>query len=503
MNAKNKSPRPRRFPALAALVIIWLFVVCMVGQAAQPLTILHWNDFHAQNLPWRDKIDGVEVTVGGAAYFAGLLDSLRGVYPGALALHAGDEFTGTPISSITQGKSQIEILNRIMPEAFELGNHEFDYGWANLQERMAQADFPLVCCNVVDSVSGQPIARPSLIVERNGVKIAIIGVMTRHLAGSVLAEALPGLKVEDPVPLVNQLLDELEKQTDMQIALTHQGVEEDQRLAEGCPRLEVIVGGHRHARLFEPLITNGVPILQAGDKGEYLGVFQAQVDTAANRLVSFTGQLLLVRTNALYPRQDIEAWVKAQEATVAAELDKVVGVLAGPWVRSDEGESNVGDWTADAMLRLTGRDLAFINSGGLRRDLPAGQVKVRDLWEVHPFGNRLLGFQLSGEELHRAISFQATNRSRFLQVGGLRYRARGQTGEILELTVAGKPLDPTQLYSVVTNEYVLGHADRYFGFGLGDREITDLGWIDRDLVLQAFKQEREVEAVKDGRIVIE
>jgi len=322
------------------------------------------------------------------------------------------------------------------------------------------------------------------------------------MAASVLPGAFQGLRIDDAAPIVNNLLDSLEAVSDIQVALTHQGVDEDQRLARACPRLDVIVGGHRHAVFKEPLVENGVPILQAGSKGEYLGVFEAQVDTAANRIVSYEGHLVVVDTKAIRPRQDIAALVGAQEGVASADLNKIVGRLLQDWEREDDAESNVGDWTCDAMIRLTGRDIAFINSGGLRKDVPAGDVTARDLWELHPFGDRLMGFELTGGELKRALVYQTRDRSRFLQVGGLRYRARRGSGEILELTIGGQPVDPQRRYSVVANEYVVGHVEKYFGFGLGDREVTDLGWIDRELVMKAFIAQGTVASKKDGRIEI-
>lgn len=489
--------------ALIGLTVGLLWCSWAGGRNPQPITILHWNDFHAQNLPWETEIEGVKVEVGGAAYLAGLLDSLRLTEPRAIALHAGDEFTGMPVSSFTQGESQIEILNEIKPDAFELGNHEFDYGWAILQKRMAEAEFPILCCNVFDSTTGQPIARSSLILVRDGVKIGVIGVVTGRLRESVRYDALPGLRVEDPVGVVNSLLDELEELTDIQVALTHQGVEEDKRLAKGCPRLDVIVGGHRHVTLFEPLVENRVPILQAGSKGEYLGIFQADVDTASNHIVSYTGKLVVVVADSIRPRQEVAELVEKQEKLASADMDRVIGRLTTPWVRSDEGESNVGDWTADAMIKLTGKDIAFINSGGFRKDLPAGPVTVGDIWELHPFGDQLYSFKISGEELRKLISLQAKSDRPPLQVGGLRYKAQKATGKILDLTVGGKPVEPKRLYSVVTNEFVLGHASRLFGFDLGDREVTNLGWVDRELVLKAFRQEEVVSSHKDGRIKLE
>ena len=480
-----------------------LFYGCQSKSDPLPVTILHWNDFHAQNLPFVTTMGGDTVEVGGAAYLAGLLDSLRTSLPGALALHAGDEFTGTPICSFTQGQSQIDLLNLMIPDAFALGNHEFDYGWGILQERLVTANFPVLCCNVVDSSTGRPVVKSSIIIERNGVKIGVIGVIQQKLAGSVIKGALAGLSVEDPVPIVKRLLHELERSTDIQVALTHQSLNDDKRLARNCPGLDVIVGGHQHLRIFEPLLVNGVPILQAGSKGEYLGFFQAQVDTAADRIISYEGKLIPVISRSIRPRDDVMALVEAQEKIISAEVDRVIGYLKEPWIRASDGESNVGNWTADAMVRMTGCDIAFINSGGFRKNLPAGPVTVRDLWELHPFNDRLMKFEISGRDLHRAMSYHVTSNRRLLQVGGIRYRARKSTGEILEMTVGGKPVQLDRRYTVITNEFVAGHIEDYLGLSLPESDIEDTGWIDRLLVEEAFIQEGTVSSRKDGRIILE
>lgn len=490
-----------RLSRILALVCLAAFTlgVSAADHTAQ-ITLLHWNDFHAQNIPFTTTIEGMKIKVGGAAYLAGLLDSLRRAMPGPIALDAGDEFTGTPISALTKGESQILLLNRIKPEAFEIGNHEFDYGWPNLMQRLEEADFPVLCCNLLDSASGKPVARPSLVLKVNGVKVGLIGVILPSLKNSVLPGSVPGLKVADPVPIVNKLLDSLAKVTDIQVALAHEGTEDDQRLAQGCPRLDVIVGGHRHAVLFDPIMVGNTYILQAGSKGQYLGVFQALVDTSENRVVSATERLFLIESDSLTSDPAIAALVDSLEKTSAAGLDTVLGTLTEPWVRNDTGESNVGDWTADAMIRLTGRQIAFLNSGGLRRDLPAGPVKARDLWELNPFGNRLMGFTLSGAELERIVKFQAEHGRDLLQVGGLRYSAQRSNGKIKELTVGGAPVDTSKQYTVVANEYVTGHPEKFFGFALGNRTITDLGWTDRDLAIKAFTQAGTVTSRKDGRI---
>ncbi|MCX6641071.1 MAG: bifunctional UDP-sugar hydrolase/5'-nucleotidase [bacterium] len=485
------------------LLLVQFVLLTAAGNCAEPLpiTILHWNDFHAQNMPFDRSSDSGKVAVGGAAYLAGLLDSLKGVEPRVIVLDAGDEFTGTPVSSITKGKSQFDVLNLIHPDAFEIGNHEFDVGWENLKSRIKEAKFSVLCSNVFDTSSNSSIASSSVIVTKDGVKVAVIGVIMGNLAGSVMGSALPGMRVDDPVKIVNLLLDGLEPQTDLQIALTHEGVEQDQRLAQGCPRLDLIVGGHQHVRLFDPVVENGVPILQAGSKGEYLGMFKALVDTSENRIVSYFEKLIPVIDSSIKTNPEVASLVEKQEKAIAGDMDQVVATLKEPWVRAYEGESNVGDWTADAMIKLTGKDISLINSGGFRRDLPAGPVTIRQIWELHPFGNRLVGFELSGEELLHAFGYQVRTKGDVVQVGGLRYRA-SSAGKVLELTIAGKPVDPQRRYTVISNEYVSGHMKKYFDLDLGKRPVTDLGWIDRDLVMEAMTQEGTVSSRIDGRIAL-
>ncbi|MBU0517339.1 5'-nucleotidase C-terminal domain-containing protein, partial [bacterium] len=263
-----------------------------------------------------------------------------------------------------------------------------------------------------------------------------------------------------------------------------------------------IVGGHQHTRLYEPDVVNGIPILQAGANGMFLGFFQATYDPAIDKLTNFSGKLLPVYSDSIRARKDIADLIAGQEVQVAAELDRVIGELTEPWIRHYRSESNVGNWTADAIVKLTGRDIAFMNSGGLRRNVSAGSVKVRDIWEVHPFGNAMQAFEISAQELQQIVQDFGTEASDFLQVGGMRFKVKRGSGKILELTIGGKPLDPHKTYTVAANAFIVGHDEKYFGFSVDDRQVEDLGWIDRDIALKAFEDEGTVTSIIDGRITI-
>src|SRR6056297_2107738 len=140
-------------------LLLTVFATVSCANKIAETEIIHWNDFHSANLPYTPAYNNPEkIEVGGYAILAGYIDSLRNIYDNALVVHAGDDFQGSPVSSITKGLSQIMILNKIQPDAFTIGNHEFDYGKENLYEVLERANFPVVSANIYDEEKGQLFA---------------------------------------------------------------------------------------------------------------------------------------------------------------------------------------------------------------------------------------------------------------------------------------------------------------------------------------------------------
>ena len=176
-----------------------------------PMTILHWNDFHSQNIPTevrrRDEDSGRDIItqIGGYAALAGLVDSIRAAEERTLVLHAGDDFQGSPVSLATFGESQLIILNLIQPDVFALGNHEFDYGTDRLSDYVVSARFPVICANVINAKTGEYIVSPYTIVEKSGVKIAVIGLMSPDFEILIMKDNIEELTVLDPAQTVRAL----------------------------------------------------------------------------------------------------------------------------------------------------------------------------------------------------------------------------------------------------------------------------------------------------------
>jgi 5'-nucleotidase / UDP-sugar diphosphatase len=476
-----------------------------------PLTLLHYNDFHAQNLPVDTKIrdaQGVERTVpmGGAAALAGYADSLRFAQINVLLLHAGDDLTGTPVSTLTEGRSQFELLEIIQPDAMTLGNHEFDYGTDNLRRLLRQVSFPVVSANLWDKALGAPFVPRWRLVHLRGLTVGIIGVTTPELPALTMRENVRDLDVLDPVLCVRQAIATLRDTlgADVIVVLSHQGVEADSALAVAVPGIDVIVGGHSHTELDAPLRVGQTLIAQAGSRGRWLGRVDLAIDPRTHRPLSATGSLVELRADLIRPHRVVAARVTELESTVDQRLREVIGTLASPWTRAQgRRESNVGSWMADAVRLRSGADIAFLNSGGIRRDCAAGPITLRDMWEISPFGNDLVSFEVRGAQLPSMLAWQAVSAAEFCQVSGLRYRYDAATTR-LDITVDGQPLDSTRTYRIATNHFVGGHLHDVFGLSEASITASPLqpALTDRDALIEAVRAQRRITAVMDGRIEI-
>ena len=246
------------------------------------LTIVHVNDTHSQLEPVRaDDLAGT----GGVLERVAYIDSVRKADgpENVLLLHAGDFWQGTCYFSEFGGTVEVDIINQIKYDAVTLGNHEFDNGLEALGERLSSIEVPVVVCNYDFSPfeAGKYI-KPYVIVEKAGKKIGIVGVLT-SLGSMVQGDISNRLPEYDMIPTVQKYVDEIRPQCDYVIALTHIGYTEhnpgdttDPMLAAATRGIDLIVGGHSHTFLYEPVVVKNldskeVPILQTGWRGSYQG----------------------------------------------------------------------------------------------------------------------------------------------------------------------------------------------------------------------------------------
>jgi len=481
-----------------------LFVFAQLyGQ--EKLTILHWNDFHSFNKPYETKLgDTIKVKVGGYAALSGLINQIKRDVKNVALVHAGDDFQGTPISTITKGMSQIKLLNLVKPDVFSLGNHEFDYGKNILMKQIEKMNFSPVSANIFDKSSGRLFVNPYKIKCYGGLRVGYIGLMSPLLNQLTLRDNIKGLKILDPSVAAQKYITAIKDSVDLIVIVSHMGVGYDEDLAKNISGADIIIGGHSHTALFEPKIVNNIYICQAGKHGKYLGRIDLEFDKSQKKVVNFQSNLIPVIVNKIDIDIDVARVVDSLEQVASKELDKVIGVLKKDWILQKRSESNLGNWQTDVMREYAGTDIAFQNSGGIRKSLMAGKITIRDMWELNPFSNYFGTFELTGAELKKALERNSTREGEFLQVSGLQYKynPNNAIGErVIEVMVNNQPIDIMKNYSVCTNNFLIGVFYETFRVSPDKKKVKYLPGTDRDIFIEAVKKQKTISSNIEGRIV--
>ncbi len=449
---------------------LWLLSVFPLASQPKTVTILHTNDIHANFIPheatWIKETP--KPMVGGINELSFALDSIRKINNATLYLDAGDIMTGNPITEYEYkgalGGALFEMMNMIGCEAWCLGNHDFDLGQQNLLRLTEIAKFPTLSANVVNDKGEYPVNnKPYIIVEKNGLKIGIIGVMSQGLYGLVNQTMLVGIKVLAPAATTQKFIDELQPKTDLIIALTHEGVDDDSVLAMNVHGLNVIVGGHSHTRLKKPKLINGVIIVQTGSYCENLGILDLTVEN--KKVTQYNGQLLQLWYDSARPKTELSAFIDSARHGIEKDYSQVIGTLKKDWVRDDNGESGIGDFLADAQREAAHADVGFMNNTGIRKNLSAGPISKRDIFEILPFRNILTTFVLNGNEV-KTIVLNYIEKHLRIQTSGIQCEwKRSSDGkvEIVKLEINGKPFDEQGTYIGAASDFFIGEARHYLG----------------------------------------
>jgi 2',3'-cyclic-nucleotide 2'-phosphodiesterase (5'-nucleotidase family) len=335
------------------------------------------------------------------------------------------------------------------------------------------------------------------ILRLRGASVGVIGLAPPDLPVLTMRENVRDLDVLDPAIAVRQAIDELGRNFNVNIiiVLSHMGLDADSALAEEVGDIDVIIGGHSHTVLAAPRRVNGTIIAQAGERGQWLGRIDASFDAATGVLLSHHGRLIPTRADLVIPDPVVAAKVAELEALVDAGLSEKIAVLENDWVRVLDGECNIGNWQVDVMRDFAKADVAFQNIGGIRKDMQAGPLTLRDMWEISPFGNEFVTFTVTGAQLLDMLRYQARVSNEFCQVSGLRYRYdfTADADVALRADVAGNPIDSARTYLIATNSYVGGHLHDVFGLPERDIEVSPVlpAAVGRDVFIDYARKQAE------------
>jgi 5'-nucleotidase len=449
------------------------------------------------------------------AWFAGYLENLRAARAadggGVLLVDAGDIFQGTLESNLGEGDVMVEAFEALGYHAAAIGNHEFDFGPVGeaatpespnddprgaLKARTAQASFPFLLANVVTEDGRAiewPNVKPSTLVDVAGVSIGLVGVTTVSTPHTTIAANFAGLVV---TPLGEAFAREARalraQGARVIVALAHAGLaceafdapedpsscdlaEELAVVLRDLPRgtVDVVLGGHTHRAVSHRI--HGVPVIQAPPYGRGFTRIDLTYDDATHAVVDvrfFAPQAICPEREdgGLECRPDpyeaapvemssaVQAVVEPAVARALDQRHRPVGAeLTATVTRSYMQESALGNLFADLMLSgIPGADVALMNGGGLRADLPAGELRYGALFEAMPFDNRVATVRLTAADLRDVLARNIAGDDGILALGGIRatVACNGGNLDVRLRRENGRPLPPSAELLVVTSDFL-------------------------------------------------
>ena len=474
----------KRGSKLLILTLSFVLVFSLLATAKE-LTILHTNDIHGTYL--------AEEGVGGFKALSHYVDRAKSETDGPVFLFdAGDVMTGTPLTQIdfhgAKGGAMFVLMNFVGYDAWTYGNHAFDLGQENAKALTTVAKFPTLNTNIVHVDSGELFAgQPYKIVEKDGVKVGVLGSMEAIFKQEILREATEGLNVLPVESAIRPYADFLEDRVDLVVVLAQMGWGESKEILEEVESVDVVLSASHPENSY---MTEDNRLLHNTNEGNTsLGYLKLDVEGGTINRAN-TG-IYELGTENISPDPVVASLVDRFKKMVSAQLDMVVGETVCELTPNNTEESNLGDWETDVMRWKTGTDIAFENSGGIRRNIPKGEITKRIINEVAPFGNTLVTFELKGEKLKQIFETGIERGADRLEVSGVTYRYDPEEPEgerVTEIMVNGEPYDPEATYSITTNNYVVGQAkQKYFGFAVEDfrntgikRSSTLIEWLEEN-----------------------
>ena len=456
--------------------------------------ILHSNDVHG--------------AISGYACMPALRDSILALGASdVLLVDAGDFTQGDIYVSVNKGKAAIDMMNAAGYDVVTLGNHEFDFGFDQLMENLADAKFQTICCNVYLDKTGETILPPSTIIETStGLKLGFVGVETPQTATKVNPGLITDISFATFAKMydaVQNTVDDIRGECDLVIGLTHLGVNAEAAingyrsvdLLNSVDGIDFAIDGHSHTVMSSAKY--GLPVQSTGTKFAYVGVIVIDNETKVieDHFLLSTASLPKDEAVAAAAQEIIDA----VDAEYSAPFATSEVFLDGARENNRTRETNLGDLVADAMLWKALKEggledtepshvVTITNGGGIRASIEAGDVSMESIHSTLPFGNTVTVIYVTGAEMLEAL--EASTFSTPEQIGGFpqtsgiewtvdctkpfdkgdlyiqngkdtSYYAPASIQRVTITAINGEPFDPSATYAVVTNDFIAAGGDTY------------------------------------------
>jgi len=452
---------------------------------------------------------------GGYAKLASVVLQEKASTKHSIFVHAGDAYSPSLLSTLTKGKSTVDMLNAVGVDYMVLGNHEWDFGPKILRERIWQSNFPVLASNATDK-DGLPIDGTvrTVMVNVGSFRVGIMGLITLNTKVISSAETDEFLPVMDTAA---KLAKELRGQgANLIVALAHLDFLEDMELVQSG-LVNVILSGHDHYRISWD--DGKVVWMDSGQNSEKVGVMDVHMKSYMKRgkkRFSWEADMRFVDTINVTEDATIASKVKEYEKFLSSELDIAIGKTNTELDSRKKtvrlGEAAIGNLIADVMRDGVDADVGYANGGGIRGKkiyAPGTTITRRDILSEMPFGNVVVKLELTGAQiwdaLENGLSQIENNAGRFPQVSGMSftYNPKAKAGaRVVSVNIGGSPLNKGRTYTMATNNYIAGGGDGYSVFKKAKVIIDASGaTIMAGMVMDYIKAKGSVSPKLEGRIV--
>lgn len=447
-----------------------LFNLGMMAEAAE-IVIFHTNDMHARAF---SEDDGNRSA--GLAELAAIVKAGRAANRDTLWLDAGDTFHGMPYINISKGENMVQLLNKAGLDATVPGNHDFNYGSQQLERLAKGLKGTVLSANVVRKGTKELVFKDYRIFKMSdGTTVGVFGMTTPETAYKTNPSNVRDVEFLNPVETARRMVGELRDKCDVLVALMHMGVDQSseftsERIAHEVSGIDVIVDGHSHTELPEGIWVNDTLIVQTGWHDYNLGKVTIQTDN--HKISSRKAELIEKNEMHLKPDSQVKKTLDNIEKKNRELFDEVVAKserkLTGDRLIVRRQEAEMGNLCSDAIRWRTGADIAVINGGSIRSDLPEGNVTKGDVMAIFPFGNTVKMAEIKGQAIkamleHSVYGYPASFGG-FLDVSGMTFAfdpLQPVGSRVSDIKIEGQPLDEGRTYRIATNDYLLSGGDDF------------------------------------------
>ena len=427
-----------------------LLLLAPASAEVRTLTILHTNDLHA-------RISPLDNGNGGFAHVAAAVKRERAGCKDCIFLNAGDLVQGSPVSTIFHGLPVFEISNLLGFEAATLGNHEFDYAWPQAKKFLRTARYPVVTSNIENEKGQQFTEKPYVILNVNGLRVAVVGAMTDSLKTLTTPKLLENWRTTPVVETARKHAREARNRADLVVLLAHITGEEETAFLETAPELPVLVTGHIHRGIDRPMTHDGRVLVRVRAYGEEIGRLDLKVDTEKKAPVAWEWKRIPIDSRKIAPDPEVARLVKRWEDEVTARVDARLAMSKRAFTKTE-----VKAIIERAMREQTGADFAFMNLGGVRDVLPQGQLLNRHIWNIMPFDNTVVIGTFKGRDLPATV-------------------------------VGGRQIEPGRDYTLAVSDYTAANQEGSGSLNAKGLKFPNEVGLLRDILIDWFRKKRTIE----------